>query len=132
MAKVVQMSDGDGNVYPVGAVFGSNTNGSYTKFADGTLICWKVVSFTGVAITTAWGSAYENGSALNLGSWPVTFIETPTVFTSPGRISGSVSAFVEQIQNTSTTAVGTTFFWCPRSHSSATVVANVLGIGRWK
>ena len=60
MAKVLQMSDGDGNVYPVGAVFGSNSDGSYTKFADGTLICWKVLSFTGLAINTAWGGVYEN------------------------------------------------------------------------
>ena len=112
--------------------YGSNSDGQYVKFVDGTLICWKTKSFTGVAITSAWGNVYENTNALNLGNWATPFISTPTIFTSPGRISGSVSAFVEQIQNSSATAVGTTFFWCPRTHSSATVVANILGIGRWK
>lgn len=112
--------------------YGSNSNGEYVKFVDGTLVCWKQVSFSNVAITTAWGSVYENSTALNLGNWAYTFISAPTVFASPGRVSGSVSAFAEQIQNTSETAVGTTLFWCPRTHSSAIVAANILGIGRWK
>lgn len=111
---------------------GSNTNGDYIKFVDGTLICWKQKSFSNVAITTAWGNVYETTTAMNLGDWAMPFASTPIAFTSPGRVSGSVSAFVEQIQNTTTTAVGTTLFWCPRSHSSATVVADILGIGRWK
>ena len=132
MAKVLQMSDGDGNVYPVGAVFGSNSDGSYTKFADGTLICWKVLSFTGLAINTAWGGVYENTNALNLGNWPVAFTATPTIFVSNAKTSGSVSAFAEQVNGTSTTAVGTTYVWCPKSHASAAVGIAVLGIGRWK
>ena len=39
-----------------------NSNGTAIKFADGTMICTKVVSFLRVAVTTEIGSIYTTGN----------------------------------------------------------------------
>ena len=41
---------------------GSNSNGSWIKWADGTMICSNTVQYTNVAITTVWGSFYESSN----------------------------------------------------------------------
>ena len=38
-----------------------NSNGTAIKFADGTMICTKVVSFLGIPVTTEIGSLYTTG-----------------------------------------------------------------------
>lgn len=110
---------------------GSNANGKYVKFPDGTLICW-VEHKTTTAINSAWGGVYESTTQQDLGTWPHAFISTPNVVVSPLRYSGSVTAYLEQVSDTSTTAVGTSYYWCPRSHNSAAVGATIIGIGFWK
>ena len=49
---------------------GSNENGNYIKFSDGTMICTK--SITGTLGGTAWGNVYYSDH--NIGSWAETFI----------------------------------------------------------
>jgi hypothetical protein len=66
----------DGGV-PTGAVIerGSNANGEYTKFADGTLICRSgILSVGGVAL--AYGSIYE--SETFVWTFPHEFISSPS------------------------------------------------------
>jgi len=50
------------NGIPTGAIIerGSNANGEYVKFADGTLECWKAVIFSGPAESTAEASIYQD------------------------------------------------------------------------
>ena len=43
---------------------GSNSNGSYIKFADGTMICYKEIQVTS-NITNSWGNLYESASAVS-------------------------------------------------------------------
>ena len=45
----------------------TNSNGTAIKFADGTMICTKSMSFQNVAITQKVGELYQS-SALNLGN----------------------------------------------------------------
>ena len=48
---------------------GSNTNGNYIKYADGTMICTKTIS--GTLGGTAWGNIYYSDHTI--GSWAETF-----------------------------------------------------------
>lgn len=62
---------------PTGRVIerGSNANGEYVRFADGTQICTKLLTAQG-PISTARGSAYISAS-INLGSVAATFVAAP-------------------------------------------------------
>lgn len=127
--------DYDGSTIPVGyeevsdaIESGSNANGYYVKYNDGTMICTKSVSETFTSVSQ-WGALYDTN--FDAGNWAETFISTPIVNASIVSSSG----FVEAIRNTSTTAVGSITIARPTNISSAnpwTVTLNVIGIGRWK
>lgn len=53
---------------------GSNSNGNYIKFSDGTMICTNSQQFNNVAITTALGSLYRSDS-ISLSNFPEEFTE---------------------------------------------------------
>lgn len=67
-----------GNIATTIIESGSNSNGSYIKYADGTMICYKEIQVTS-NITNSWGNLYESTSAVSLGTWAETFISTPTI-----------------------------------------------------
>lgn len=82
---------------------GSNSNGEYVKFADGTLICWGTPLVIanqladGNAGTYGWSYYYENNSVL----FPAVFTSAPSVqatpqgaFLSACVVSASATAFV--------------------------------------
>ena len=105
---------------------GSNANGNYIKYQDGTLICYKSVS-NAVAITTAWGSLYEG--TLDLGSWPATFISAPEVSITN---RGTPGAMVESFKTVpTTTSAGEVYLVRPTS-ATLTFTLSVIAIGRWK
>ena len=110
---------------------GSNSNGKYVKFPDGTLICWVEHKAT-LTINTAWGGVYESPAQQSLGAWPHAFNTIPNVLAYPLRYSGTVSAFLEQITDTSTTSVGNSYYWCPKTQTNIPVGATIVGIGTWK
>ncbi|WP_211313863.1 pyocin knob domain-containing protein [Marinomonas piezotolerans] len=60
---------------PTGAVIerGSNANGEYTKFADGTLICTRKIVITSSSLRITFSSAPETNSSWSL---PALFIDT--------------------------------------------------------
>lgn len=60
-----------------GSIFGSNANGYYQKFDDGTLICWNRITVSSVPITSAMGSLYVSGNLTYFGNFPISFIDTP-------------------------------------------------------
>ena len=60
---------------------GSNDNGSWIKYSDGTMICYKSTGEINMNLTTSWGSLYEG--TINLGNFPAEFIETPTISVTP-------------------------------------------------
>lgn len=113
-------------------VYGSNANGSYLKLPDGTMFCWKTVTFENLNITTAWGSDYETSARQSFGSWAATFYSKPAVFVTTQQVSGSVTGFVEQVSSVSTTSAGESYIFSPKSTSNGMVVIGLLGVGRWK
>ena len=44
---------------------GSNANGEYVRWADGTQVCWQKESLEGISITNAMGNSYRS----NLITW---------------------------------------------------------------
>lgn len=107
---------------------GSNSNGSYVKYADGTMICWKTLAKT-TNITNGWGSLYESSSSISLGDWAEAFYSKPTV--NATKTSGQGS-WLELVQNISATSCGSTYVVSAVSRSNASITIEIIGIGRWK
>ena len=106
---------------------GSNSNGRWTKWMDGTMICYKHIDFGSVVITTAWGSFYETASDYSCGNYPQAFVETPCISIMPIN-----TCFVEKRGNTTATSWGS--FWAcrPAQYESFSLVVDCIAIGRWK
>ena len=109
---------------PTGSILesGSNANGEYVKYADGTMICWNY-ALTTQASSTATGSMFRT---LNTATWtfPVAFLVAPVV---TGQADNS--ARIMAIELPTTTAVDFRQF-------SATTSAGLIGvrltaIGQW-
>jgi hypothetical protein len=105
---------------------GSNANGNYIKYYDGTMICYKSVTAT-VSITISWGSLYEG--TMDLGDWAASFIEKPNI-----QITNSSGAgcLIESISPShTTTSAGTVYLVRPSSYTHNFTI-DVFGIGKWK
>ena len=73
----VSQSDG----VPTGAIIerGSNANGEFVKYADGTLICTHSFGFTHAGVDSIGGSLFRTGHQGPL-AFPVAFVSAPQVF----------------------------------------------------
>ena len=108
----------------------TSSSGRYTrymKFSDGSLICMVEVTYTGT-IGTQSGSMYY-GSAISLGSWPVSFTATPYISISVRAVNDS---FAANISGASATSAGTTYLWSNRSKNSNTYYIDVVAFGKWR
>ena len=119
---------------PTGAVFeyGSNANGSYIKYADGTMICWRVVSVT-VTLDTSVGALFGSPaqSAIN---YPVEFAAAPSFnIYGNGYVPPSTALAILTVSVTlgTATATGQWGVWRAASLASGNVDAHVVAIGRW-
>ena len=108
---------------PTGAVIerGSNTNGDYVRFADGTQICTRSNIATS-SVTTADGALFR-GANFNI-TLPAIFVSPPVI--TPGQVaSGNV-----WVTGVSATNAMDTFM--PRStQSTAGTTVAITAIGRW-
>ena len=57
---------------------GSNSNGSWIKYADGTMIVNQSISYSNLSCNSPWGTLYTTGG-LTIPNFPVSFIKLPTV-----------------------------------------------------
>ena len=115
--------------------FGTNANGKYYKYPDGTLICTKRVNFGNIQSSdwTAWGAWYESTNEYDAGDWPATFAEVPTLSATQVQ-SGTYQgvAVAELWTDRTTTKIGKTYFYRPSAASASSVTYDFIGIGRWK
>lgn len=113
-------------------VSGSNSNGNYIKFPDGTMICTKTVIGT-TSITVSWGSLYES-PIVPLGDFALPFTETPKVFANNSIPSGKTGNgfFIEWIDGTTNTSFGSTILVRPSQESKNKYNIDLFAIGRWK
>lgn len=107
---------------PTGAVIerGSNSNGDYVRFADGTQIC--TASLAPVACTTAEGALFTSGSIT--WDFPVNFSMPPNV-NGTGGVATRFTGFDTPSSSQSTFNVLSTI------SDSATLAPAVTAIGRW-
>ena len=107
---------------------GSNANGDYIKYSDGTMICTKKVSFVGLQFTIAWGSAYETPK-VELGDYAQEFVDIPLMFIT----AATSSAMAEGVDNTKT-GFGKVNFYRPIRTDTTDYTYNIylMAIGKWK
>lgn len=114
---------------PTGNLFeyGTNANGSYVKFADGTQICWYIATVTNQALNSANGSYFYFGDrtvtyAASFSATPVVTVGTFNRQSSRGwgttSSSGTVSAVISGHTPIS-------------SASGANVEISYTAVGRW-
>lgn len=120
------------NTLSSGAIIerGSNANGEYVKFADGTLICnhETIVDYTCSAAT---GSIFSvpSGSAVNL-TLPATFVSPPRLVLGCTKTGGGSVPWNTQATFPTTTTTGQ--MWLQASVNAAAGTYKYLAIGRWK
>ena len=108
-------------------VYGSNANGYYIKFADGTLICYgRKVLYT-VAIVNPWGSWYISSPAS--GSYPVAFVGAPaSVSVNMENTTGDVATWLNGL-STMTSFSG---YFARGGSGTFNCTMGWIAIGRWK
>lgn len=91
---------------------GTNANGDYTKFADGTLICWT--------------STTTSASATKVITYPMAFISAPVC-------TVTVEATTPCVATTQSPSVtGISINGWNMSSARAAVVCKIMAVGRWK
>lgn len=114
---------------------GSNTNGYYIKYADGTMICWQREQFDNVQITNAQGNLYQSG-AITPKNYPVAFVgEWPAVSRDIESSTWAVFGFGQHnTSGTSLTNPGsfTVFRGSSTGTGNVTLVVRTIAIGKWK
>ncbi|RUB90769.1 phage tail protein [Pseudomonas aeruginosa] len=111
---------------PTGAVIdrGSNANGEYVRFADGTQVCWAERALT--VTTAAAGSIHVDGAPANgLWAYPATFSSPPNTHCN-ARHGGMWANALVATQNSVTSIVMSTV-----ARSSVAVNVAFTAIGRW-
>lgn len=113
---------------------GSNSNGTYIKYSDGTMICTKhFVTANNIPISQTWGSGYTSGEGnlVSLGSFANTFYSVPVVNVTVGRAGGS-NAWLGAISNTSNSYAGDVTLLRFSSNTGTKYSFDIIAIGRWK
>ena len=116
---------------PTGAIIerGSNANGEYTKFADGSLFCMQRFNLdAGIATVNKFGSTSGNGYAAADTWWtfPHSFVVAPFTWSNPEGLSdhGGASAHMSNVTATS----GVCRFW---ANISGVFGVCYFALGRW-
>lgn len=113
-----------------GVVFaGSNGNGYFTKYADGTLICWQHRTGTQVTTSTVVGSGFQSSSGVAY-TFPVAFVAGSDVQVIPRAtyISGGSQPWAIA---TGQTLTGFSAF-AMAFHNNVVATCGYIAIGRWK
>ena len=104
---------------------GSNANGRYVKFADGTQIC---VRPTTIALTTGTATGAVFQTASQSGNWAAAFVAIPEMFTT-ARESATANCWAGNGTPTTggfSAAVGFS------GANTATCKLDIMAVGRWK
>ncbi|MEF2552038.1 hypothetical protein VQ042_11805 [Aurantimonas sp. A2-1-M11] len=112
---------------PTGAIIerGSNANGQYVRFADGTQICWHTLTST--TINGPNGSIFISDEAL--WTFPAAFSSAPVATARARRLSGGGTVFtVDSGETLSATATG---FRAANSQSGDAAAIQAIAFGRW-
>lgn len=105
---------------------GSNENGSYIKFPDGTLICTKSVTYTNRATSTAKSAVYIVATNFSAGTFAYNFVGSPII---TAAINGG-----NAIDPIWLTAATDTIYWvtCTANVTIPSFTIIYKAEGRWK
>ncbi|MGY9680206.1 gp53-like domain-containing protein [Citrobacter freundii] len=128
-ADVVGTVSQSGGV-PTGAIIerGSNSNGEYTKFADGTLICCFTKSVESITSNSSGGTTNLYFSTESVFTFPATFVGTrPVVAPSASLSTGGTSSW-PSVRGSSLT--GTSLALISNVQNAAAYLG-YTAVGRW-
>lgn len=110
---------------------GSNANGTYVKYSDGRMECYKRVTQTGVKLTGTWYGLYinENDTTVDLGNYAATFIEEPVVNIT---YMGGNGCWIINNNYHSASSPGKVQLCTVSSRTIGTCILDVTAKGRWK
>lgn len=105
---------------------GSNSNGAYVKFADGTMICWSQNTAATVS-SGAFGALYVG--VVGTLIFPASFVGSVPRCAPAGRYGGSGSLAWAAVNSPTLTGVTMNVIG---TNSASTCIADYIAIGRWK
>ena len=110
---------------------GSNTNGSYVKYSDGTMICHRAIETT-MQCNEPWGSLYVGKNTTEY-NFPQTFIVIPQVIVeiTPTGNNGCFGGALEKRTITTNSISGFAIFR-GTSASEVAIKITLIAIGKWK
>lgn len=115
-----------------GSILGSNTNGYYQKYDDGTLICWNRITIASVPVGGAMGSLYVSGNLESFGDYPVSFLDTPIVTITTESDDNYTYCWAFKSVRPSATAVRGFKIVSYKSVTLTNLRVTYIAIGRWK
>ena len=104
---------------------GSNANGNYIKFSDGTMICTKKIDGY-VDITKNWGVLFES-NAINCGKYANEFNKVPEI---SATATGS-GVIIETITGGTEKNYGNLYLLLPMSQENRSYTISLTAIGTW-
>lgn len=124
--KSIRLTDGTNNLYPEGAVTGSNSNGTYIKFADGTLVQYGTKTISVTLSQIASSGVYYQSKTLNM---PLSFASTTYTISGSSRYSTGHILPLGGIPNTVSQANICIYDFYARSGN---VSVYWMAVGKWK
>ena len=114
---------------------GSNENGSWVKFSDGTMIVRHTFTQGRIPFTTAIveGKIYQGDNAILCPNYPVEFIELPQVSLQPQNNMWGVILFPDNTTPATVTSAGTyRMIRVGTLNNGFNVTIDLIAIGKWK
>ena len=110
---------------------GTNSNGTYVKFTDGTMICYNKQTFN-TSITTPSGALFISNN-LNMNNYPASFTELPAVTLNVVRLGSSYPFSAYKTSESTLTKPPTIRIANSEAvTSSLDYIVDYVSIGRWK
>lgn len=109
---------------------GSNDNGNWIKFADGTMICYGNKNLSPITVDVAWGSMYESANKYDFGSFPQEFkvVHSLSIMQKDGP-----TVWLETLGNTtSNIELGKAWLCSPVIRTNVECVFSYTAVGKWK
>ena len=110
---------------------GTNSNGTYIKYTDGTMICTKRFIQQNVKLTNSWYSLFtnENDTRIDLGNYAATFIEEPVVNIT---YMGGNGCWLINNNGHSASSPGKVQLCTVSSRTIGTCILDITAKGKWK
>lgn len=110
---------------------GSNSNGNWIKYEDGTMICSKRIIQKNVKLTNSWYTLFinENDTMVDLGNYAATFIEEPVVNIT---YMGGNGCWLINNNGYSASSPGKVQLCTVSSRTIGNCILDITAIGKWK